>query len=90
MKYLKSDTKYYECETLSKKDIYNEYIMRRLRTNKGINIKDIKHKSHKIFFLKNIKSWQKDGYISNKKTFYFLERKGKIICDKITESLFLI
>ena len=90
MKYLKSDTKYYECETLSKKDIYNEYIMRRLRTNKGINIKDIKHKSHKIFFLKNIKSWQKDGYISNKKAFYFLERKGKIICDKITESLFLI
>ena len=90
MKYLKSDTKYYECETLSKKDIYNEYIMRRLRTNKGINIKDIKHKTHKIFFLKRIKSWQKDGYISNKKTFYFLERKGKIICDKITESLFLI
>ena len=64
--------------------------MRRLLTKKGVNIKDIKHKSHKIFFLKNIKSWEKDGYISNKKAFYFLERKGKIICDKITESLFLI
>ena len=90
MKHLKSDTKFYESETLTKKDIYNEYIIRRLRTSKGININEIKHKTHKIFFLKNIQFWQNDGYISNKKTNYFLERKGKIICDKITESLFLI
>ena len=71
MKYLKSDTKYYECETLSKKDIYNEYIMRRLRTNKGINIKDIKHKSHKIFFLKILNLGKKMDIYQIKKLFIF-------------------
>ena len=90
MKNLKNNTRYYQSETLSKKDIYNEYIIRRLRTRKGINTKEINQKSHKNFFLKKIQSWQKDGYVSNKKNNYFLERKGKIICDKITESLFLI
>ncbi len=88
--WLNNNKKYYESETLNKKDIYNEYIIRRLRTKKGVNVEEIENKSHKTFFLKNIKPWLNHGYVSNEAQNYFLERKGKIICDKITESLFLI
>jgi len=88
--WLNNNKKYYESETLNEKDIYNEYIITRLRTNKGVNIKEINNRDHKTFFLKRINYWQKNGYVSKRNNYYVLERKGKLICDKIIESIFLI
>ena len=88
--WINNNKKYYRSETLNKKDIYNEYIITRLRTNKGVSIKEINNSDHKIFFLKRINYWQKNGYVSIINNYYVLERKGKLICDKITESIFLV
>ena len=81
--------KYFNNETLHKKDFYNEYILKRIRTNLGIDINEIDI-SYKNYFLNKMKYWVNEKYVVKFKNRYVLKNKGKLICDRITESLFFV
>lgn len=82
-----------EVEELSTTDCYNEYIMTRLRTAKGVSLEEVKTVFGTTFYdyllqqaeghLQEHLLFQEDGYL-------FVSRKGKFLSDGIAADLFLV
>ncbi|MEO6191131.1 MAG: radical SAM family heme chaperone HemW [Saprospiraceae bacterium] len=81
---------YFEEETLSHRDRYNEYVMLNLRRIEGIDLKLIQLEFNEYF--NNCKSilqeYYKNKYLILEGNKYRLSNKGKIICDQIIRNLF--
>ena len=93
IKYLKyvEDNEVFSIEDrLNADDHYNEYVMTRLRTKWGVNLKDIKQfgDSYYKYFLENVHDFTLTGMISETNQQYFLTKKGKLFADHITSELF--
>ena len=83
---------YFEKETLSTDDKFNEYVMTSLRTSWGCNIEKIERdygKSYAHHFLKNIKKYLETGEMLKENNIYFLSEEGKLFADGIAADLFL-
>ena len=82
---------FFEKEELSTKDLFNEYVLTRLRTIWGCDINEMK----KLFgeeitanFQKNIA--QKKEYLEENRGVYTLNLKGKLMADGIASDLFIL
>ncbi|MCG9971647.1 radical SAM family heme chaperone HemW [Christiangramia crocea] len=82
-----------ESETLSITDQYNEFVMTRLRTKFGVELKDLqeqfgeKYVSH---FLKNSAKFLKDDLMKKENESFHITQKGKFLSDGIASELFHI
>ena len=84
---------YFEEEFLTKFQQYNEYIFTSLRTIWGIDNTIIKKKygvKIELYFLTEIRKWEKKKYVNSKLHTYTLTKKGKIFADLIASDLFII
>tara|TARA_Y100000739_G_scaffold213387_1_gene206306 strand:- start:3977 stop:5029 length:1053 start_codon:yes stop_codon:yes gene_type:complete len=88
---LKENKLIFETEKLSNKDLYNEYIMKTLRTRWGSNIEYIE-KNHGRKFVKHLiketTKWRESGHLYNDKHKIFLTNRGKFISDSVISDLF--
>lgn len=89
---VKSGEPWYEVETLSEADKYNEYIMTRLRTIWGIDTSHVK----KTFGAEQLQSlleqsqpYVSSGHILHKGESITLTEKGKLLADKIASDFFI-
>jgi len=83
----------YEVENLSKKDMYNEYLITSLRTKWGISTKKINDQfgiEYTEKFYKNIRKYLDSEHIRRECDKFTMTEKGLFISDKITEDLFLV
>ena len=90
---INAKSNYFEEETLTVSEQYNEYIFTSLRTIWGINkLTIMKRYGSKIqsHFLKEITKWQNKDYIVANLNNYNLTRDGKIFADKIASDLFIV
>jgi oxygen-independent coproporphyrinogen-3 oxidase len=80
-----------EHEKLSVEDTYNEFVLIRLRTIWGINVKDLSNKfpQQKDHFLRNVQPYLDSCHIKLKEGVYRLSNIGKLIGDKISMELFV-
>ena len=95
MKYMKgveNEKEYFEIENLTDSQFFNEFILTRLRTSKGISNEDLK-----ILFPKYIDKFKEatNDFIRSGDIAYFgdeyrLMPKGKLIADHIASELFII
>lgn len=82
----------YESETLTHRDLANEYIMTRLRTAWGLNTEEFKQKFDPMYFSQleqQAKPFLDEGLIEYKGQTYYLTKKGKLLADKISAELFI-
>ena len=87
---ISNNLKVYEKETLTEKEIVNEYILTRIRTISGIDISEINRKFKKDFLNekeKNLIFFKKQKMITYNKSHIKLTDKGKRIADYITEKI---
>jgi oxygen-independent coproporphyrinogen-3 oxidase len=81
-----------ECEVLSERDKFNEYIMTRLRIYTGISFKEMERQWPE--YLRQIKGILDDyiaqGYLQTNGQNCNLTTKGKLIADKIISDLFIL
>lgn len=81
-----------ELEVMDIKQNYQDYILTRLRTKKGININELEMlfgEEIKAHFLKKIDSYIKNATVCQIKNVYSLTRKGIFISDGIMSGLFI-
>ena len=79
-------------EILSKKNKINEYIMTRIRTIWGVNLKKLKNEYEiDLYHLKKkeLDFFEKKNHIKIKNNSIYLNEEGKMISDHITEKLIL-
>ena len=82
-----------EREILTEKDIFNEFILTRLRTIEGINkliLETILPKKFSTIFYKLLNQFIQEETIEETIDHYKLTMKGKFIADKIISDLFYI
>jgi len=90
IKKIESDSDYYKIEELTERDFFNEFIMTRLRTAKGINIRDIEL----LFpmFIKGFKAktavFLRAGQLAFFGDEYRLTNEGKLMADYIASEFF--
>ncbi len=90
IKKIKSGFDYFETEELTEKDFFNEFVMTRLRTSKGLNIRDIEL----LFpmYLDNFKAKTVDFLRAGQLAFfgeeYRLTKEGKLMADYIASEFF--
>jgi len=80
-------------ESLSRNDIYNEYVMTSLRTIWGISIETIEKKfgsSYLDYALKNAQPHINNNLVNYVNNSLQLTKKGKFLADGIASSLFMI
>lgn len=83
----------YESEILTAQDTYNEYILTRLRTDRGIEIADLLSMGHDYqeYFQKSVVPHIKSGNIKViDENNYILTRQGKLMADHIASNLFYV
>lgn len=92
IKALNENTTFFEIETLTEANKYNEYILTSLRTKWGCNEKFMKRFSNKIqdHFLQKTNSFLQSGEVIKIDEVYTLSIKGRLIADKIAAELFFI
>lgn len=88
---LRDNLEYFDTETLSADDIYNEQVMLNLRTSAGLDIADIaamgdKYKRH---FLENVSPFIGDGSVVVRNNLYMINEDKWFISDYITSRLFV-
>ena len=76
-------------ETLTKKNVVNEYIMLGLRTNKGINVNYIQNKFGYTLPNEYVNLFTKLKLMERKENNIILTPKGMLLADKISEKLFI-
>ena len=79
-------------EILNNKDRFNEYLMLRLRTAKGIFIEDIKNRFENEWksTKPNISKWIEQGFLDFDNGYIRGNRKGWFVIDGIIEDLFIV
>jgi oxygen-independent coproporphyrinogen-3 oxidase len=93
-KYIKALTnrkKYFEVEVLDIDNLFNEYILTRLRTKWGINLDELNEISpqHLKLIQNVLNGFIKSGDINKKNQIITLTEKGKYLADYITGELFV-
>ena len=84
---------YFQTETLSKEQQYNEYIFTSLRTVWGVDLTKIQEKFNKkiySYFMCEIEKWCARKYINIHKNKYTLTKEGKAFSDAIASDLFIV
>ena len=79
-------------EELTLEQKFNEFLLTRIRTSIGVDLKELKIKhGQDLLELKRIKidQYNSQGFISLKDNFLTLRKKGKLFADKITEDLMI-
>ncbi len=84
---IKEGKSVYESETLSKSDVYNEYVMTRLRTKFGCTLEEIDD-NFKDYFLSMIQKQIDLNHIYLKDNSYRLTEKAMVISDHVSSELF--
>lgn len=82
----------FETENLSKENLYNEYIMTRLRTSSGINLQEVKLVFGELYYnhLNNMLRVENiSDYIVFENDIIKLNKPGKLLADGIAASLFV-
>lgn len=82
---------YFEKETLTEKERFNEYMLISLRTMWGIDLAYLKSNFNDELvknFLQQVDRFMKEGTIIVKDNFYTLTEKGKLLADRIAGDLF--
>ena len=90
IKLIEENKTVFEKEKLSKKEKINEYILTRVRTNKGVDQKELFIKFNVDLFKEKaveIKILEREKLIKVDKTILRLTNKGKKISDSITEKI---
>ncbi len=92
IKAIAEKTTFYDQETLTPRDHFNEYILTRLRTKWGINKAELKdrHQTYYAILKKQMKKWLDQEMILENETFFILSPGGKFIADRIISDLFII
>lgn len=93
IKGVNSSSSYYETEELSPADLYNEYVMTRLRTCDGISLKEFRSKfSDELttYFNKMSSAHLQSGCLEKADGKMRFSRKGLFISDSILSDLFYI
>ena len=91
-KYLQKED-YFESEELSDRDLYNEYVMTRLRTSYGINLSEMKEvfsNEYTNYFEDGIKKFISNGEIINEDGKVRLSKKGVMLSNAVISDLFSI
>ena len=90
---ISSMNRQFELENLSRKDIQNEYLITRLRTKWGIDLKDYSSKFGKKScseLINKSKVFIIEGSISKDNNTILITEKGLLISDYILEKLFIL
>jgi oxygen-independent coproporphyrinogen-3 oxidase len=87
IKELKKNTVPFVREDLSEKQKLNEYLMTRIRTKWGCDLRDINEKFRREVEEKT-KKYSEEGYILYEGKVFRLTAKGKLLADFITQGLF--
>lgn len=92
LKNINANIPFFEEEFLNRKDIFNEYILTRLRTKWGLDKKHLSFQFSEFYTKMVIKlnTFKQSAHISETNTHYYLTEKGKFIADHITSDLFII
>jgi len=92
IKAIAEKTTFYDQETLTPRDHFNEYILTRLRTKWGINKAELKdrHQTYYAILKKQMKKWLDQKMVLENDTFFVLSPSGKFIADRIISDLFII
>lgn len=83
---------YFEKETLTEAERFNEYMLIALRTMWGIDLNYLKANFDTELvkhFLQEVERFMQDGSIVMKESFYILTEKGKLLADRIAGDLFV-
>jgi len=83
---------YFEKETLTEKERFNEYMLISLRTMWGVDFNYLKSSFNEEIvkgFLRQVKPFIDDRTIAQKNHFYTLTEKGKLLADRIAGELFV-
>ncbi len=89
---VKSGKSWFENEALKPADVFNEYIMTRLRTKAGIDLAFIKvqfGQERASGLIQQLSQYITNGLLQQEKENVFLTRKGKLLADKIAADFFI-
>lgn len=89
---LNSKESFFEFETLSPENSYNEYVLTRLRTIYGIDSSDLNSKFNAQFqtqFYLKIENFISQNLIKKNDQIYTLTKEGKVLADYISSELML-
>lgn len=91
IKALNDKTNYFELESLSQKDKFNEYILTRLRTKWGVNLVELFqfYPSSKNITLSKIEEFISNNDLVLEDNILTLTQQGKFIADYISSELFV-
>ena len=84
---------YFEVEQLSKNEKLNEFVLTRLRTKWGISISETEQKFGKektSFIEKELRKYQKSGFIKYNENRFTFTREGMFISDEILSNLMVV
>jgi oxygen-independent coproporphyrinogen-3 oxidase len=90
---IENNNSFYEEETLTDNDKYNEYILTRLRTEWGCDMKEIESSfggQYLNYFLKQLEPYKQKNFIDIKQNSVTLNKQGKHFADGIASDLFYI
>lgn len=90
VKLVNNGTEFFEKELLTTADRYNEYVLTRLRTIWGCDVKEIEEQFGTevvIHFKKNVA--QKSGLLDERNGVYTLSQKARLMADGIASDLFI-
>jgi oxygen-independent coproporphyrinogen-3 oxidase len=93
IKYLRNKAPYFEEETLSEKDQFNEYLLTSLRTKWGIDLELIAKDFGGDVLMElevELAAYLKDESLIKVGQKIYLSEKGKLVADKITSDLFSV
>ena len=91
IKGIQQNRDYFETETLSNRDLFNETILTGLRTKYGVGITPLKNLlSFTPDFESMIKDFKHKNWLTEVNERYYLTQEGKLMADYITSELFII
>jgi len=82
-----------EYEILSTTDRYNEYVMTRLRTKWGVDVKVVETEfglNYAAYLMEHIKSFEEQGFLKLEGDILKVTPEGKFLCDGIAAELFML
>ena len=91
MQAIENDKSFYEEEILTANDTYNEYILTRLRTQWGCDVKEIEAlfgEKYKAYFLKQLEPHKQKNFFDIKQNRITLTKHGRHFADGIAADLF--
>ena len=92
IKKINNQEDYFEIEKLSEKDFFNEFVMTRLRTSKGINVRDLEivFPQYVNGFKEKTADFIRGGQLAFFGDEYRLTKQGKLMADYITSEFFVL